>query len=107
LHFLAGSIPHEATLSLELTVRFLGGLGQIVGARNEKLEIYETSTVIDVLKILASKHGIKLKEYLFEPETNKPRHHLRFLVNGKSASVLDELPSQDSVLIIFPPTSGG
>ena len=92
---------------MEVTIKFLGGIGQIVGARDEKLEIYETSTVIDVLKILASKHGTKLKEYLFEPDTNSPRHHLRFLVNGKSASAMDEFPSQDSVLIIFPPTSGG
>ncbi len=90
-----------------MTVRYHARAREIVSYREEVLNIGHSMTVIDVLKILVTKHGDELKEYLFDANSDSPRQHLRFLLNGQSVSTTEKLPSEDSVLLIFPPTAGG
>jgi molybdopterin converting factor small subunit len=92
---------------LKVTVKFPAKAREITGAREETLAIEHSATVLDILRILVAKHGDRLNEYLFDPESGNPRQHLRFLLNGQSVSASDGFPSIDSVLLIFPPTSGG
>lgn len=91
-------------------MKFLAGARDIVGAREETLEIHESATITDILVLLVTKHGDKMREYLFDPATGNPWSHLRFLLNGQSISMMKGLgtnPANDSVLMIFPPTAGG
>lgn len=90
-----------------MIVKFPAKAREITGAREETLAIEHSATVLDILRMLVAKHGDKLNEYLFDPKSGNPRQHLRFLLNGQSVSASKVLPSVDSVLLIFPPTSGG
>lgn len=74
------------------------------------LEVKEKTTVLDVLKVLAEKHGEQLKEYVFDPKTGNPRSSLQFLVNEDSIAGLNGLPTvlgDNSSLAIIPPVGGG
>ena len=88
-------------------MKFFAAAREVVGVREEVLDIEQVSTVLDVLRILVKKHGAKLNEYLFEPNSGNARQYVRFLLNGRSASASDGVSSGDSVLAIFPPTAGG
>ena len=92
---------------MKVTVKFLTKAREITGTREETLAIEQPATVMGILRMLVAKHGDKLNEYLFDPESGNPRQHLRFLLNGQSVSATEGFPSTDSVLLIFPPTSGG
>jgi MoaD family protein len=83
---------------------------EITGAREETIEVGNSSTVMDVLQTLAEKHGRRMHDYLFDPVTGKAQPHLRFLVDGRSVHMLndfDTVLSDESTLVIVPPVSGG
>jgi len=92
-----------------MTVKFFARAREIVGVREEAVDVKDTSTVLDVLKVLVKKHGANLNEYIFEPNSNNPHKYIRFLLNGRSASTSDQVqvPAGESVLAIVPPTAGG
>jgi len=92
---------------LKVTVKFVGGAREIVGSRELTVDIKTSATVLDILRMLTAKHGNRLGEYLFDPQSNNPRQHLRFLLNGQSVSVSDVIAKDDSVILIFPPVGGG
>jgi len=91
---------------LKVTVKFVGGAREIVGARELIVDVKTSATVLEILRMLIAKHGNQLEEYLFDPESNNPRQHLRFLLNGQSVPVSDVITG-DSVILIFPPVGGG
>jgi MoaD family protein len=93
-----------------VTVRFFAYARDIVGTRDETLDVEDSTTVIDLLKLLANKHGDKLNEYLFDPRTGTPRPHLKFFVDGREISLSRgfETPLTNGCsLTIIPPVSGG
>ena len=92
---------------MRVTVRFVSRAREIIGAREEILEVKIPATVLEILKMLIAKRGSQLKEYLLEPDSNNPRQHLRFLLNGQSVSPSDVITTGDSVILIFPPVGGG
>jgi molybdopterin converting factor small subunit len=91
---------------LRVTVKFVGGAREIVGARELIVDVKTSATVLEILRMLIATHGNRLEEYLFDQESNNPRQHLRFLLNGQSVSVSDVITG-DSVILIFPPVGGG
>jgi molybdopterin converting factor small subunit len=91
---------------LKVTVKFVGGAREIVGARELIVDVKTSATVLEILRMLIAKHGNQLEEYLFDPESNNPRQHLRFLLNGQSVSV-SEVITGNSIILIFPPVGGG
>ena len=91
-------------------MKFLAAARERAGVREETLEFPGNTTVLEILKVLAEKHGAALREYLFDSETGNPRNHLQFLLNGRSVSAMGGFSAkvtEDANLMIFPPTSGG
>jgi MoaD family protein len=96
--------------SLKVKVQYFASVRELVGLREETLEVEENTTVLDVLRVLAEKHGEQLKEYVFDSETGNPRSYLQFLVNEDSISSLNGLSTvleDNSSLAIIPPVGGG
>jgi len=95
---------------LKVTVKFLATAREKAGVREETLQLEGATTVLEILKALTARHGNKLKEYLFDRESGNPRPHLNFLLNGRSVSMMGGFSTEvteDTTMIIFPPTSGG
>jgi molybdopterin converting factor small subunit len=92
---------------MKVTVKFVGRAREILGAREEILEVKPVTTVLEILRMLTAKHGNQLREYLFEPDSNNPRQYLRFLLNGQAVSASDAIAADDSVILVFPPIGGG
>ena len=95
---------------MKVTVKFLATAREIAGVREETLQLEGGTTVLEILKVLATRHGNKLKEYLFDRESGRPRPHLNFLLNGQSVSMMGGFSAEvteDATMIIFPPASGG
>jgi MoaD family protein len=93
-----------------VTVKFLAAAREKAGVREETLQVEGATTVLEILKALGTRHGEKLKEYLFDHESGSPRPYLNFLLNGRSVSQMGGFSAEiteDATMIIFPPTSGG
>ncbi len=91
---------------MKVTVKFVGGAREIIGTRELIVDVKTSATVLEILRRLITKYGNQLEEYLFDPESNNPRQHLRLLLNGQSVPV-SEVITGDSVILIFPPVGGG
>jgi len=95
---------------LKIRVQYFASVRELVGLREEILDVEEKATVLDVLRVLARRHGEEFREYVFNPGTESPRSHLQFLVNEDSISSLNGLSTvllDNSSLAIFPPVAGG
>ena len=95
---------------MKVTVKFLAAAREKAGVREETLQLEGATTILEILKALAARHGDKLKEYLFDRESGSPRPHLNFLLNGQSVSMMGGFSAEvkeDATMIIFPPTAGG
>lgn len=93
---------------MKVIVKFLGAAREKAGVREESLELVNGTTVLRILQTLAARHH-DLEDYLFDQSDN-PKPHLQFLLNGRSISMKGGFSAQvteDSTLLIFPPTSGG
>jgi molybdopterin converting factor small subunit len=83
---------------------------EITGAREETIETDNSTTVMDLLRLLGEKHGERMREYLFDPATGKPHPYLQFLMDGRSIHMISGFETtltSDSTLQIIPPVSGG
>jgi MoaD family protein len=95
---------------LKIRVQYFASVRELVGLREEILDVEEKATVLDVLRVLARRHGEEFREYIFNPGTEGPRSHLQFLVNEDSILSLNGLSTvlpDNSSLAIFPPVAGG
>ena len=95
---------------LRVKVQYFAAIREIVNQREEILEVDQRTTVLDVLRVLANKHGEKFSDYVFDPQTKAPRAYLQFLVNEESVSSLNGLSTaltDNSALAIIPPVGGG
>ncbi|MEM2897637.1 MAG: MoaD/ThiS family protein [Candidatus Bathyarchaeia archaeon] len=62
---------------------------EIVGKREETIEVPEETTLMSLLKILAKKHGKRFEEELFNSKTGEVWDYNKVLVNGKFAEELE------------------
>jgi molybdopterin synthase sulfur carrier subunit len=97
---------------LQVSVRFFTSLREIIGKKEEMIEFSEGEqiTVDKMLKTLAQRYGKRFVEYVYDPKSGEVRSFLQFLVNGKSASILNGLQTEledGDVLAILPPVGGG
>jgi molybdopterin converting factor small subunit len=63
-----------------------------------------------ILAALSQRYGREFVDYVYDVKTQQVRGFLQFLVNGKSASILDGLQTElrdGDVLAILPPVGGG
>ena len=95
---------------MRVKVKYLAAAREITGTREETVETDKPSTIMDLLRLLAEKHGQKMRDYLFDSATGKPKPHLRFLLDGRSVHMINEFDtmlSDEATLLIVPPVAGG
>jgi MoaD family protein len=95
---------------LKVKIRYFAIIRELVGLREETLELKDKTTVLDALKVLAEKHGEQLKQYVFDSETGNPRPYLQFLVNQDSITKLNgflTVLEDNYSMAIIPPVGGG
>lgn len=95
---------------MRVKVKYLAAAREITGTREETVEAKNSSTIMDLLKLLGEKYGQKMHDYLFDPATGKPKQYLRFLLDGRSVHTInafDTALSDESTLVIVPPVAGG
>ena len=95
---------------MRIKVKYMAAAREITGCREEIIETDDSCTLLTVLRLLSEKHGLKMRDYLFDSATGKPRPHLRFLLEDKSVSTDKEFETTltgEHTLLIVPPVSGG
>lgn len=95
---------------MKVSVRLFTALRELAGKSEETLEFdAEAVTLNEVLAKLVNRYSKNFREYLYNNE-GKVREHLQLLVNGRNASLLDDLETKlkegDHVAIV-PPVGGG
>jgi len=94
---------------LKVKIQYFASVRELVNLREETVDVPAGTNVRNLLDLLTSKHGDRLKEYLLD-EAGNPREYLQFLLNEKSISQIDgflTLLSDGSTLAIIPPVGGG
>lgn len=94
---------------MNVKVQYFAIVREMVSMREEVLDLTQETTVLDLLKILVTRHA-QLKEYVFDPKTQGPRPNLQFLVDDNLISNLkgfDTLLTHDCTFAIIPPVGGG
>ena len=99
--------PKKSTI--KVTVKFFTTLREIMGKKEEQIELARPVTVEALLKQLSEAYGNDFVDYVFD-ELGNVRGHLQFLVNGKSVTTLQgfktKLNDGDQVAVL-PPVGGG
>ena len=92
-----------------MKIYYFASVREVVGVREESVDIPPGTNIRQLLDLIAAKHGDKLKEYLLD-EAGNPHEYLQFLLNEKSISQTDgflTLLRDGSTLAIIPPVGGG
>ena len=95
---------------MKVRVQYFAIVRELTNQREEIQDVDEKTTVLDVLRALARKHGEKFRKYVFDPGTGNPRPCIQFLVNDDSIFTLNELSTvlaEGTILAIVPPVGGG
>lgn len=95
---------------MRVKVRYTAVGREIAGTEEETIETNNSCTVMGLLGLLSEKHGQRMRNYLFDPATSKPRPYLQFLLDGRSVHMINEFETtltDKSTLLIVPPVSGG
>jgi len=91
-------------------VQFFAAIRELLGIREETVELAEHSTVGTLLDLLVKSHGKPLKDYLYDPKTGHLRSSIQFLIDDKPLSVTDGVSTvllDGVVFAIIPPVGGG
>ncbi len=93
----------------KVKIRFFGMLREMVGTREESIQIDDSSSVEDLVKLLSSKHGQRFTDFVFDKK-GKLRDGFAYAVNGDSVneSKLFSIKCGGvTEFAILPPVSGG
>lgn len=95
---------------MKVDVQFFAAVRELVGLREETLELPNGSTVKNLLDVLVERHGQSLRNYIYDPKSDELRRSLQVLVGDKPTSALNGLTTEltdGCVLAIIPPVGGG
>ena len=101
--------PVSQETSMNIKIKFFTTLREIVGKKDEQIQLSESTTLEALLKQLSKKYGEDFEDYVYD-ELGKVRGHLQFLINGKSASTGQGLKTklrEGDEIAILPPVGGG
>jgi molybdopterin converting factor small subunit len=90
-------------------VRYYGILKEFAKKKQEKIEMEDNSSVLDLIKVISARNGEKFRDFV-SADNGKMRDGLAFAVDGKSVerSTLGRIKCKDiSEFVILPPISGG
>jgi len=94
---------------MNIKVQYFAIVREMVNIRDEVLNLTQGITVLDLLKIIVTRHA-QLKDYIFDSKTFTPRPNLQFLVDDNLISALKGFETQltkDCTFAIIPPVGGG
>ena len=95
---------------MKVNVQFFAAVRELVGLREETLELPNGSTVKNLLDLLVERHGQSLRNYIYDHKSDELRRSLQVLVGDKPTSALNGLSTEltdGCVLAIIPPVGGG
>jgi molybdopterin synthase sulfur carrier subunit len=95
---------------LKVKVHFFAAVRELVGLREETLELPNGGTVRSLLDLLVEKHGQDLRNYIYDAKSDELRRSLQILVGDRPTSALNGLSTvltDGCVLAIIPPVGGG
>lgn len=95
---------------MRITVKYMAAAREIAGSKEETVEMDDSCTVMSLLKTLSEKHGQRMREFLFDLATNRPRPNLHFLLDGRSIHMINGFETtlkRGSTFLIVPPVAGG
>lgn len=93
---------------LKVKVKYFTTLCELAGRTEEELMMNDCSTLIDLIKIIASKYGREAYDYIYEKRTGKVDPSIYFLINGKDSRILSGLHTKlknSDVIAIIPPSA--
>jgi MoaD family protein len=93
----------------QVRIRFFGMLKEMIGKREESLQIEDSASISDLIKLLSTKHGKRFAGFVFD-QKGSLREGFAFAVNGDSLSEskLESTKCRDvKEFVILPPISGG
>jgi len=94
---------------MKVEVKFFTSLREITGKKVDTIQLQNTITVNELIKMLSEKYGKKFMEYIYDKD-EVTQEFLSFLVNGKNINKMQgfdtKLEDQD-VIAILPPVGGG
>jgi len=95
---------------MKVKVKFFALVRELTGKREETVDLDDDATVRVLLDKLSDEYGPKFQEYLFDPDSKKPRGYLQFLIDGRNIALMQGLDTalrEGSSLAILPPVGGG
>ena len=93
----------------EIKILYFGILKEIVGSRQEKLEVEDSAPASQIVSILAEKHGRRFQDFVMDSR-GKTRAGLAYAINGDTVeeATLSKIKSKEvKEFVILPPISGG
>ncbi len=95
--------------TVNVKVKFFTTLREIVGKREEQIQLSDPASLEILIEQLSKKYGEEFEDYVCD-ETGKMRGHLQVLINGQSASAeqgMKTLLHEGDEIAILPPVGGG
>jgi len=99
----------EPCSGVNVKVQYFATVRELVGLREETVELPGQSTVKVLLDELEKRHG-KLRDYLYDAKTGNLRASIQFLIGDVPVHATDTgstVLSEGSVFAIIPPVGGG
>ena len=95
---------------MRVKVQYFAAVRELVGTREEVIQLPGQSTVTALLEELVKMHGEALRSYLYDSKTGKLRPSIQLLIGDVPVSAKDGLStvlSDGAVFAIIPPVGGG
>jgi molybdopterin synthase sulfur carrier subunit len=95
---------------LKVTIDYLGSIKQTLGLKQtEQVQMKNDASLLDLLSILAEKHGDPFKKSVYEPDESDLKPYYILSVNGSLLNQLNGLETklQDGDRLIFMPVVTG
>jgi molybdopterin converting factor small subunit len=100
----------ERRWSVNVKVQYFAAVRELLGLREETLELPDRSTVSVLLDELDRRHGGRLRVYLYDAKTGKLRSSVHFLIGDMpipATEVSSTILPDGAVFAIIPPVGGG
>jgi molybdopterin converting factor small subunit len=95
---------------LKVTVDYLGSIKQTLELKQpEQVQLKDDASLVDLLSMLAEKHGNPFKESVYEPKDTDLKPYYILSVNGVLLNQLNglETPLKDGDHLVFLPVVTG
>ena len=93
---------------MRIRLKYAGIISEITGKVSDEIELGNDISISDLLKKLASLHGRRFKEQVFNYEINRPASGVLILLNGKLIhGNFDRKLNDEDFVSIIPMVSGG